>query len=218
MPYTIGVRSRAKALEDIPSFFSVPQFFDDRLFTGGRHAGEFVAGASHRCGARPPTAQKYRVRELKVTGATFLKPEFLAAELRLAAGDVFDEVGFRKGIDDMKKLYGSLGYFKAEPVVVLEFDEQQKVVTLTVDIREGRLFRVNRITITGNTTTPDEVIRGLVSVKEGYVYNAAAWDHSMLRLNQLGRFEEIRIEDVSVNAIADEPRVDIELRLREKKQ
>ena len=93
------------------------------------------------------------------------------------------------------KLYGSLGYVHFLPEPALDFDEQQKVMNLTVNIDEGPQFTVNRISFTGNMTIPDEVIRREILVKEGEVFNASLWGLSVLRLNQLGFFEEIKIED-----------------------
>jgi outer membrane protein insertion porin family len=42
------------------------------------------------------------------------------------------------------------------------------------------------------------------------------WDVSLLRLNQLGYFEEIKPEDAEVKANPTEPEVDITLRVKEK--
>ena len=68
----------------------------------------------------------------------------------------------------------------------MDFDEQQKVVNLTVNIDEGRQYIVNRISFTGNTTTPDEVIRREILLKEGEVFNASLLTLSLSRLSQLG--------------------------------
>ena len=55
-------------------------------------------------------------------------------------------------------------------------------------------------------------------MKEGTVFNASSLDVSLLRLNQLGLFEEIKTEDFRVEPSPSEPEVDIELRVKEKAQ
>ena len=55
-----------------------------------------------------------------------------------------------------------------------------------------------------------------MALLEGFAFNIQALDESLLRLNRLGRFEEIKMEDVMIKPSADEPKADIILRLKEK--
>lgn len=165
--------------------------------------------------AIPAVAPEYRVGQITVTGAKVLKNEFIQGALGVP-GEVFSESRFRQGLEDLKKLYGQLGfvYFAAKPV--LDLDEQKKLVNLAVSVDEGRQYLVNRITFSGNTTIPDEVIRREILVIEGYVINTSMLEVSLLRLNRLGLFEEIRLEDASIKPVGDQRKIDIELKLREK--
>src|SRR5439155_11231011 len=97
-----------------------------------------------------------------------------------------------------------------------DFDETKKVVNLTINVDEDRQFYVNRIAFAGNTTTRDKVIRREVMVEEGQVFNSAAWDMSLQRLNQLGYFDEIKPEDAEVKPSPTELQVDINLKVKEK--
>ena len=133
--------------------------------------------------------QEYRLGEIRVTGDKVFHNDLIRSMLGLVSGDVFNESRLRYGFKELMKLYGSLGYTKFVPEPALDFDEQQKVVNLTVNIDEGPQFTVNRISFTGNTTTPDEVIRREILVKEGEVFNTTLWSSLVLRLNQLGLFE-----------------------------
>jgi outer membrane protein insertion porin family len=65
---------------------------------------------------------------------------------------------------------------------------------ISVRIDEGEQFTVNRITFTGNSTTHDSVIRRELRVAEGGVYNAEALKDSVRRINQLGYFQPIDME------------------------
>ena len=95
-------------------------------------------------------------------------------------------------------------------------DEQRRVVNLTLNIDEDRQFVVRRVQFTGNTTTPEEILRREVLLKEGAIFDASLLELSLSRLNQLGLFEEIKIEDVRVEPSPDEPKLDVNLRVKER--
>jgi len=160
--------------------------------------------------------QEYRLGEIKVNGAKVVDEPQIRLALGMVSGDFYDESRLRKGFEDLKRIYGSRGYLFFLPEPYFDFDDQQKVVNLTINIDEGRQFIVRRITFTGNTATRDEIIRREVLVKEGDVFNASLWDLSLSRLNQLGVFEDIREEDASIVPFQSEPKVDINLRIQEK--
>lgn len=160
--------------------------------------------------------EEYRLGEIKVNGAKVVDEPQIRLALGMVSGDFYDESRLRKGFEDLKRIYGSRGYLFFLPEPHFDFDDQQKVVNLTINIDEGRQFIVRRISFTGNTTTRDEVIRREVLVKEGEVFNASLWDLSLSRLNQLGVFEDVREEDASIVPSQSEPKVDINLRIKEK--
>ena len=159
---------------------------------------------------------QYKVGEVKVTGAKELNENVIKAVMGLVPGQIYNESTLRKGFDNLKKIYGARGYVNFAPVPVQDLDEQKKLVNLTINIEEDRQFRVNRITFSGNTTTHDKVVRREVMVTEGDIFNSSLWDLSLLRLNQLGYFEEIKNEDAEIKPSATESTLDIDLKLKEK--
>ncbi len=159
---------------------------------------------------------QYRIGDVKVTGSKLFKEEQIKAVLGLTPGEVFNGTVLRKGFDNLKKLYGNYGYINYSPVPNQDIDEQNKLVNLVINIDEDRQFFVNRIAFTGNSVTRDKVIRREIMVDEGNVFNSQAWDMSLLRLNQLGYFEEIKNEDAEVKPSPTQPTVDINLKVKEK--
>lgn len=65
------------------------------------------------------------------------------------------------------------------------------IVDVTIRIQEGEQYFVNSITIAGNHTTHDNVIRRELQLVERGVFNTAGLKHSVRRLNQLGFFEPL---------------------------
>ena len=65
--------------------------------------------------------------------------------------------------------------------------------------------------------TRDKVIRRELLLEEGQVYSSQRWDMSILRLNQLGYFETLKVEDdTETRQNADDGTVDLLLKLKEK--
>jgi len=120
------------------------------------------------------------------------------------------------GVTEVRRLKFNLGYVNFIPSLDQDFDEQRKVVSLTVNIDEGSQYTVKSISFTGNTTAPDEVMRRELLIKEGEVFNASLLTLSLSRLSQLGFFEEIKFEDVRVAPSRSEPKVDIDFKVKEK--
>ena len=159
---------------------------------------------------------QYRVGDVKITGTKEFNEILVRAVLGLVPGQVFNQSALTKGFENLKKLYGARGYVNFTPVPMQDLDEQKKVMNININIDEDRQFTVNRITFNGNTMTRDKVIRREVLVSEGQVFNSNAWDLSLLRLNQLGYFEEIKPEDAEIKPSPVDPTVDINLKVKEK--
>ena len=90
----------------------------------------------------------------------------------MSEGDVFSTEKLRKGIENMRKLYGEFGYidFVPEPCFRRRFPTRDQIdLTLTAD--EGKQFFIRRIDFSGNTTTRDKVIRREILLDEGDIFN-----------------------------------------------
>src|SRR5207249_4920295 len=68
----------------------------------------------------------------------------------------------------------------------------------------------------GNTKTRDKVIRRQLLLDEGNIFNTTFWDYSILRVNQLGFFDEVKKEDYEIRQNPKDNTVDILLKVKEK--
>jgi len=132
-------------------------------------------------------------------------------------GDWFNASLVGKGLENMRKAYGQLGYVNFSAVPTPKIDEANHTLTLDVDIDEGKPFYVSRIEFQGNTVTRDKVIRRQLLLEEGQVYNSHLWEISILRLNQLNYFNPLKVEtDSETHQNQEEGTVDLLLKLTEK--
>jgi outer membrane protein insertion porin family len=134
-------------------------------------------------------------------------------------GDIFSREKVGKGLENLRKAYGEYGYINFTSVPDTKFDDEKKLIFLDIDVDEGKQFFVRRIEFQGNTTTRDKVIRREIALEEGQVYNSRLWEFSLLRLNQLGYFEQLKPDDPNTtDKKLDEKdgTVDLALKVKEK--
>jgi len=134
-------------------------------------------------------------------------------------GEIFSREKIAKGIENLRKAYGDYGYINYTSVPNTTFDEDKKLVNVEFDIDEGKQFYVRRIEFQGNTTTRDKVIRRELALEEGEIYNSRRWEFSLLRLNQLSYFDQLKADDPNVtDKKLDEKngQVDLTLHVHEK--
>ncbi|MGC1649221.1 MAG: outer membrane protein assembly factor BamA [Candidatus Sulfotelmatobacter sp.] len=137
----------------------------------------------------------------------------------LKDGDIFSREKIAKGIEALRKAYGEYGYINYTGVPSTTFDDEKKIANLEIDIDEGKQFYVRRIEFVGNTTTRDKVIRRELALEEGGIYNSRLWELSLLRLNQLSYFDQLKPDDPNVTEKKlDEKngQVDLTLKVKEK--
>jgi outer membrane protein insertion porin family len=116
----------------------------------------------------------------------------------LKDGDIFSREKIAKGLENLRKAYGEYGYINFTSVPNTTFDDEKKIANLEIDVDEGKQFYVRRIEFQGNTTTRDKVIRRELALEEGGIYNNRLWELSLLRLNQLSYFDQLKPDDPNV--------------------
>jgi outer membrane protein assembly factor BamA len=137
----IGERIR-QALRDVGYFKAV---VDEPTFFFPRQGDWRIADVTVKV---QPGAQ-YRLGEIRFQKATV----FPAAELREVFsqrnGDLFNATEFSKGLDDVRKLYGTRGYVNmiANPVVAI--DESRHTIDLVLEVDEGQPFDFGKLYLEG---------------------------------------------------------------------
>jgi len=160
----------------------------------------------------------YHLQSINFVGVKlFREPSVLMALFGMREGDVFNTDRLRKGIENMRKLYGGFGYIDFVPEPDVEPLPNTNKIDLTITADEGKQFFIRRIDFSGNTTTRDKVIRRELLLDEGDMFNTNLWDLSILRLNQLGYFEALKKEDAAdIKRNPGSNTVDITLKVKER--
>jgi outer membrane protein insertion porin family len=161
----------------------------------------------------------YKLRQINFAGVKlFRTPETLMKPLfQMGQGDIFSTAKLKKGLENMRKLYGEFGYIDFVPEPSFEPVPNTDQIDLTLTADEGKQFFIRRIDFSGNTTTRDKVIRREIMLDEGDMFNTRLWDVSVLRLNQLGYFEMLKEgEAADIKRNPQSNTVDITLKVKER--
>ncbi|HEX8088232.1 MAG TPA: outer membrane protein assembly factor BamA, partial [Blastocatellia bacterium] len=166
--------------------------------------------------------RQYRAADIKVEDNAEFTADEIKSVIGLKPGDVVRGYSvINKGLDNLKKLYGGRGYIQFNASPQLEFhddasDKEKGTADVTFVVEEGKQYSLRRLEFIGNTFTRDNVLRREVLLNEGERYNEQYWDLSILKLNQLGYFEQIKKEDATVNTNEKEGQVDLTVKVQEK--
>ncbi len=162
--------------------------------------------------------ERYKLKAINFkNNKAILNTKLLRAQFPIKDGDTFDTSKIGKGIENLRKAYGDIGYINFTAVPETEIDDEHRLLTLNVDVDEGKPFFVRRIEFQGNTTTRDRVIRRELLVQEGQVFNSRLWDLSILRLNQLNYFDQLKPEDDTERKLDEKNgTVDLLVKVKEK--
>ncbi len=112
-----------------------------------------------------------------------------------SAGETYNASKVEESIEAMTKELGNRGYAFVEISPKLKRNRDNNTVDLVYTVKPGPRVYVERINITGNVRTLDEVIRREFRVMEGDPYNTARLTRTEQRLNNLGFFEKVVIDN-----------------------
>lgn len=122
---------------------------------------------------------------------TFDKKIFLKLEKDYAKliGDFYSPFKIKKFVDSLDKL------IEDNNIQFLEYNIEEDIfedsIEVTVNIFEGEKLLVERINITGNTVTNEEVIRGEIILDEGDPYTDLALDKSISNIKSRRIFRDV---------------------------
>ncbi len=131
------------------------------------------------------------VSELRDVDGSYLQEEVL-----LEQGDWYNADKVEKSVYAITDALGKHGFAFVDVVPELSRDAAQSKVNLTFRVKEGERVFVDRINITGNTRTEDEVIRREFRIAEGDAFNAAKIRASRRNVENLDYFSKVDIKTV----------------------
>ncbi|HSD51715.1 MAG TPA: outer membrane protein assembly factor BamA [Candidatus Methylomirabilis sp.] len=162
---------------------------------------------------RVDEGSQYRIRELTVKGNSLFSEAEIRGLIRSQVGGIFSREMLQRDLVAITDRYAERGYLFADVAPVSDIQPADHLVSLALEITEGRQAFVNRIEITGNVRTRDKVIRREIRLVEGDVFNSRLLQESRQNVTKLGFFEDVKLD--TKRAVAED-RVDITVDVKEK--
>lgn len=155
----------------------------------------------------------YKVSDIELAGDPAIDEAIIRRMILMQKDQVFSQILMTTSEEYVTKRLGNEGYTFAKVEGMPERNDADKTVKITFFIEPGKRAYVNRINFRGNTKTVDEVLRREMRQMEGGSANSAQIENSKVRLERLGFFKEVKVENKEVPGTSDQ--IDVEYTVEE---
>ncbi len=156
----------------------------------------------------------FTLEKVKVSGDLVIDPEEVVNLMETGPGEIFSRKNATETSKAISDKLGDVGYVFANVNMVPEINEEAKTVDMTFFVDPGKRVYVNRINMSGNSKTRDEVLRRELRQMESSWASTSKIERSKTRLERLGYFEEVNVETPAVVGAADQ--IDVNYSIVEK--
>jgi len=122
------------------------------------------------------TGKQYRLGDLQLIHRTAFPERRLRDLFPVQRGEIFNREKIARGLDNLRRLYGSKGYVNFTSVPDTKFDEQQAIVNLQVDIDEGRAFHWGKLHLDGMRNHDSTILLKAWDELQGQIYSSGNQD------------------------------------------
>ncbi len=156
----------------------------------------------------------YNFGTVTVTGDTILpKDEIEKISAVIRPGTTFSRSILELVSSAITNRLSNIGYAFAKVNPIPAIDRDKRTVGIDLQVQPGPRVSVRRILFKGNTRTADSVLRREMRQFEGSWYSQAALDRGKVRLDRLGYFEEVSVDNAPVPGSNDQ--VDVTYTVKE---
>ncbi|MBT4435211.1 outer membrane protein assembly factor BamA, partial [bacterium] len=131
--------------------------------------------------------------------------------ISIKKGDIFNRNLVIKNIQTLTDMFADKGYAFVD--INPETSELLNSVNINFQISLNKKVYINRISISGNTRTQDEVVRREIGISEGSLYSRSILRDSLIKLRRLGYFSDVQISTSKVKGMPD--KIDINFSVKE---
>jgi outer membrane protein insertion porin family len=165
----------------------VERFLTDQYYSRGKYGVRVETRVDELDGNRVRIAiditegKRSRIRQINVVGNEAFDDEELTDTLKLRTpnwlswyrqDDRYSREELSGDIEKLRSWYLDRGYanFEVESTQVAIAPDREDIF-ITINVREGEVFRISEVKIAGNLVVPEEELRGLLQVRRGDVFS-----------------------------------------------
>jgi outer membrane protein insertion porin family len=117
--------------------------------------------------------KQYRLGDLRVIHMTVFSEQQLRDLFPIQRGEIFSREKIAKGLEELRRLYGSEGYIDFLSVPNTTLDEESSTIALEIDVHEGRVFQWGDLHIAGMRDQDQQLLLQAWSGVRGQPYHYA---------------------------------------------
>ncbi|MBI5186779.1 MAG: outer membrane protein assembly factor BamA [Nitrospinae bacterium] len=156
---------------------------------------------------------QYKISKISFAGDdTFTEAE-LRKKLSAKEGEIFSLSKLREDIGVLSQMYSTKGFAYADIIPQRELNDQEKTVSMVIQIDKGEKTYIGKITIKGNASSRDKVIRREFRLAEGELFDSEKLQRTKQRIMNTGFFEDVKITTKKGD---DDKLVDIDVDVKER--
>jgi outer membrane protein insertion porin family len=177
---------------------------------------------------------KFKIQDVLFNGNEALSDQRLRGALKktkrkvwwnIFSSSKYDSKEFANDKNRLLDVYNNEGYRNASITRDTMYFVSEDRVQVELDVEEGPQFHFRNVMFTGNSKHSDEVLRSILNIRKGDVYNKSVLE-SRLYMNQSGRdVSSLYMDDGYLSFYADPVEllvegdsIDLDIRMREGKQ
>ena len=200
-------------LESINDFYQHNGYFDFRITDVDVAMSEDKKAQTIKVDVHE--GQRYRWGKVVIEGDTREVPKAeLEKLLTMKEGSWYDRSKMMDSLKTMQDRMGSAGYAFSQIDVRPQANPETGVVDFTLLVAPDRKVYVNRINISGNNKTRDEVVRRELRQMESAPYDVSKIQRSRERVELLGYFDNVQVDAQPVAGTPDQ--VDLNMSVNER--
>ncbi len=137
---------------------------------------------------------RYTVNQINLEGDLIRPKEALLKRLKIKQEEPVSREVLRKDVLALTDTYANKGFFYADIFPRIDRNPEQKTADITFVMKKGSPVTIEKILITGNTSTRDKVIRRELPIHEQELYNGRRLKRGVRNLHRLDFFEDVKVD------------------------
>jgi outer membrane protein insertion porin family len=135
----------------------------------------------------------FRFGSITIEGQLRFPQRDVQSQLSIRSGQPASRTTLEHDVYALADFYSDRGFAYVNVDPRTEIDTKRHLIDVRFLIKPGDEILIDQITISGNTKTPEQVIRAALRIHEHELYSARALRESKARLDELGLFSDTRI-------------------------
>ncbi len=136
---------------------------------------------------------QYRVGKVEIGGELIQDGQQMLKSIKLTSGQIFRGSRLRDDITTISDMYSNKGFAFVQVDPITKIDPVNKNVDVALVIAKGPPVYFNRVLVTGNSKTRDQVVRRELVANEQELYSRNKINQSRNALQRTGYFEDVQI-------------------------